>query len=137
MAKKTSKKVYIDSSAFIAFLDRSDTYHPLFCSLFSDPPFLITTSLVISETHAWFLKRYDSHRALQFLNFIEELKPLNILSVGSKELQHSKVFIKKYSDQSLTLVDACGLWLMKAQKITECWSTDRHLSLSGVSLSIY
>ncbi|MBF0491449.1 MAG: type II toxin-antitoxin system VapC family toxin [Deltaproteobacteria bacterium] len=137
MAKKTSQKAYVDSSAFISFLDRSDTYHSLFYSLFSDPVFLITTSLVISETHAWFLKRYDHQRALQFLNFIEDLKPLHILTVGTKELQQAKVFIKKFSDQNLTLVDACGLWVMKSEKNVECWSTDRHLGLTGIPLAIY
>ena len=54
MDKKT--EVYVDTSAFIAFTDGSDTYHPLFYRLFADPPRLVTTSLVISEGHGWFLK---------------------------------------------------------------------------------
>src|SRR5208282_1425127 len=56
MAKKT--ECYVDTSAFIAFLDKSDSFHPLFRRLFSDPPPLITSSLVIAEGHGWFLRRY-------------------------------------------------------------------------------
>ena len=59
-------EVYVDTSALIAFADHSDTYHPLFRRLFSSPPRLITTPLVIAEGHGWFLRRYDRLRALQF-----------------------------------------------------------------------
>jgi predicted nucleic acid-binding protein len=38
---------YVDTSALIAFLDRSDSYHPLFRRLFASPPPLVTSALVI------------------------------------------------------------------------------------------
>lgn len=78
----TKTKSYVDTSAFIAFLDRSDTYHPLFRRLFADPPPLITTPLVIAEGHGWFLKRYDRTRALQFMATVEVLSPLQIIDSG-------------------------------------------------------
>lgn len=84
MAKKT--KIYVDTSAFIAFLDRSDSYHDLFAKLFAEAPNLITSSFVVAEGHGWFLKRYDAYRAFQFLNFSEELSPLSILSIGQFEI---------------------------------------------------
>ena len=71
MASKTES--YVDTSALIAFLDRSDSYHPLFRRLFSSPPQLVTSALVVAEGHGWFLRRYDRERAIQFLNFIEDL----------------------------------------------------------------
>ena len=42
----TRAKAYVDTSALIAFADRSDSYHALFRRLFSDPPPLLTTTLV-------------------------------------------------------------------------------------------
>ena len=134
MAKKTS---YVDTGALIAFLDRSDTYHSLFVQLFSDPPPLITTPLVIAEGHGWFLKRYDSARALQFMSFVEDLKILEILKTGVEMIQQGTHMLRKFSDQNLTLTDACGLWVMKKLKISSCWSTDRHLGLTGIPLVIH
>src|ERR1700720_4350467 len=61
------REAYVDTSAFIAFLDRSDSYHPLFRRLFSEPPPLVTSALVVAEGHGWFLRRYDGNRAIQFL----------------------------------------------------------------------
>jgi predicted nucleic acid-binding protein len=129
-------KAYVDASALIAFVDRSDSYHLLFRRLFSDPPELITTTLVVAEGHGWFLRRYDRIRALQFLSLIEDLKPLGIVAVGPEEWTGGAQVLRKFSDQDLTLTDAVGLYLMKMQGIRSCWSTDFHLGLTGVSLVI-
>jgi hypothetical protein len=44
--------------------------------------------------------------------------------------------VKKYTDQKLTLADAHGLAIMQTRKPGACWSTDRHLGLSGVPLAM-
>jgi predicted nucleic acid-binding protein len=131
MAQRTES--YVDTSAFIAFLDRSDSYHSLFKRLFSGPPTLITSALVIAEGHGWFLRRYDPRRAVSFLNFIQDL-PIRIAGFDEVELEKAKALVKKFADQELTLADAHGLVVMKAQRISSCWSTDRHLGLTGATL---
>jgi predicted nucleic acid-binding protein len=135
MAGKT--EAYVDTSALIAFADRSDTYNPAFRRLFAEPPSLLTTTLVVAEGHAWFLRRYDRTRALQFLAMIEDLTPLAVAPVGSKEQAAATELLRRFSDQDLTMTDAVGLHLMKAQRIRVCWSTDFHLALAGVPLVIH
>lgn len=135
MATKT--EAYVDTSALIAFADRSDTYHPLFHRLFSDPPKLITTTLVVAEGHGWFLRRYDRFRALQFLGIFEAMKSLKVATITRQDQQSAFAILRRYSDQNLTLTDAAGLHLMQAQDIRLCWSTDFHLGLSGVPLVIH
>ena len=134
MAGKT--KAYVDTSALIAFADRSDTYHALFRRLFSEPPALLTTTLVVAEGHAWFLRRYDRTRALQFLSMIEDMRPLEIAAVGATEQVAAGRLLRRFSDQDLTLTDAAGLYLMNRHKVRNCWSTDFHLGLTGVPLVI-
>lgn len=134
MAKRTN--CYVDTSAFIAFLDRSDSFHALFRRLFSVPPPLVTSSLVVAEGHGWFLRRYDQHRAIQFLALIEALPSLTIRGFDSAELTKTGGIVRKFSGQTLTLADAHGLALMRELRIGCCWSTDRHLGLDGVPLVI-
>lgn len=134
MAKKI--EAYVDTSAFMAFLDRSDTYHPLFYRLFSEPPQLVTTPLVIAEGHGWFLRRYDRTRALQFIAMVESMGPLKICPIDSKEQRGSYELLRRFADQNLTLADAMGLHLMNDLNIDHCWSTDFHLGLTGVPLVI-
>src|SRR5205085_8921582 len=101
MAKKT--EAYVDTAALIAFADRSDTYHQLFKNLFSNPPALITSSLVIADGNGWFLKRYDRIKGLQFLNMVEIMKPLKVKAVGQQQQQAAIELLRRFSDQDLTL----------------------------------
>ncbi|MGA3323599.1 MAG: PIN domain-containing protein [Terriglobia bacterium] len=134
MAAKT--EAYVDTSALIAFLDRSDSYHPLFRRLFSSPPPLVASALVIAEGHGWFLRRYDRNRAIQFLNFLGDLPVLALQRFDHEELRKTSRLVKKFDDQSLTLADAHGLVIMNERRISTCWSTDRHLGLTGTKLVI-
>jgi len=131
-----SPEAYVDTSALIAFADRSDSHHPLFRTLFADPPELLTSTLVVAEGHGWFLKRYDRLRALQFLAMIEDMAPLRLLAVGRAEQAGALKLLRRYSDQDLTLVDGVNLHLMRERRIRRCWSTDFHMRLSGVPLVI-
>jgi predicted nucleic acid-binding protein len=127
---------YVDTSAFIAFLDRSDSFHPLFRRLFSSCPPLVTSGLVIAEGHGWFLRRYDEQRASQFLGFIDSLSVLSVKPFGTPELTGLTPVLRRFADQKLTLADAHGLSIMKDLMIASCWSTDRRLGLTGVPLAI-
>lgn len=128
---------YVDTSALIAFADRSDTYNALFRRLFSDPPGLMTTTLVVAEGHAWFLRRYDRHRALQFLAMVAVMKPLRVLGTSAKDQAAATELLRKFSDRDLTMTDAVGLHIMVERKVKSCWSTDFHLGLTGIPLIIH
>ena len=128
---------YVDTSALIAFADRSDSYNALFRRLFSDPPRLVTTTLVVAEGHGWFLRRYDRYRALQFLAMVDVLKPLHVLGTSAKDQSAAADLLRKFSDQDLTVTDAVGLHVMQVKNVECCWSTDFHLGLTGVPLVIH
>jgi predicted nucleic acid-binding protein len=134
--RRSPAEAYLDTSAFIAFLDRSDSYHPTFKRLFASPPALATSALVIAEGHGWFLRRYDRHRAAQFLAFIEALPALTVQACDLTELSKIRRELARFGDQDLTLADAHGLVIMKDRRSAICWSTDRHLGLTGVDLAI-
>lgn len=136
MAART--EAYVDTSAFIAFMDASDTFHALFRRLFADPPaVVVTSSLVIAEGHGWFLRRFDRVRALQFLAMIDDMPFLDVRPVGVPELEGAAAMLRRFADQELTLADAVGLHLLHDEAIDSCWSTDRHLGLTGVPLAIH
>ena len=75
-------------------------------------------------------------RAVQFLNFLDVLPGLTIRAFDSVELVKASQLVKKFADQKLTLADAHGLAVMREQHTSSCWSTDRHLGLTGVRLTI-
>lgn len=76
------------------------------------------------------------YRALEFLAMIESI-PLETLDVGTNSIAAASAILRRFSDQALTLVDALGLHVMAERRIRSCWSTDFHLSLTGVPLFIH
>jgi predicted nucleic acid-binding protein len=126
---------YVDTSAFVAFLDVSDKYHLLFRRLFTQPPKLITSALTIAEGHSWFLRKYNAQRAARFLEFVRKLPGLTIEAFGEVALNEATVVAARFRDQKLSLADAHGLAIMKEHLLKHCWSTDRHLGLTGVALA--
>jgi hypothetical protein len=68
---------------------------------------------------------------------IEEMRPLSMLPVGPKQHLDAAALLRKFSDQDLTLTDAVGLHYMRIRNTKSCWSTDFHLSLTGVPLVIH
>jgi predicted nucleic acid-binding protein len=134
MARKAD--AYVDTSALIAFADRSETHHPLFRRLFAEPPDLLTTTLVIAEGHGWFLRRFDRTRALQFLAMIEAVTPLRVIAVGAEEQAAGVGLLRRFSDQDLTMTDAVGLHISTMHRVGSMWSTDFHMGLTGVPLVI-
>jgi len=132
----TLREAYLDTSAFIAFLDRSDSYHSTFRAAFATPPSLVTSALVIAEAHGWFLRRYDSRRATEFLSFLDALPGIAVVPFDGAELAKQRPVLARFDDQNLTLADAHGLVIMGERKIRSCWSTDRHLALMGAELII-
>jgi hypothetical protein len=90
MAKTTESSA--DTSAFIVFANKSDSQRAPFKRLFSGPPALPTSTIVVAEGHAWPLKRYDRTRALQFLA---------IIPTGQRELDAAIAILRKVPDQDL------------------------------------
>jgi predicted nucleic acid-binding protein len=88
------------------------------------------------EGHAWFLRRYDRHRAAEFLAFIEMLPDLTVQPFDRAELSKARKTLARFKDQTMTLADAHGLVIMQDRRNAICWSTDRHLGLTGVTLAI-
>lgn len=95
---------------------------------------MVTSTLVIAEGHGWFLRRYHPQKAIEFLRFIQALTPLTVIPFLEVDLDSVKALLLKYSDQRLTSADAHGLMVMRNRRIKTCWSTDRHLGLTGVPL---
>jgi len=127
-----SERVFIDSGAFIAFLDRADALHEEARTLFADLPRTWSTSvLVASETYGWFLHRMGEEAARTFRELLGELPRLKLL--GADARHHNAVLEKLDALRGckLTYVDASSLVWLGAKSIRTVWGTDHHLSLEG------
>lgn len=124
--------VFVDTGAFIAFLDRSDSLHEDVATLFAKPPRRWATSLlVIGEAYGWFLHRMGEEAARTFRKLLDELPRLTLVGADAK---HHAAVLRKLDDMrgcKLTYVDASSLVWIAAKRIATVWGTDHHLGLEG------
>jgi predicted nucleic acid-binding protein len=127
--------VFLDSGIFIAFLDRSDRYHPGALRLFADPPRRWYTSLAVaSETYGWFLHRLGEEAARTFRLGLAEFPRLQLLPLTA---QHHAAVVRKLEalrGHRLTYVDASSLVFLGTLRIGVVWGTDRDLALEGARI---
>jgi predicted nucleic acid-binding protein len=124
--------VFLDSGIFIAFLDRSDRFHPAAIELFSRPPRRCHTSLaVVSETYGWFLHRLGEEAARTFRVALGDFSWLTLQPLDAAH--HAAVLqkLERLRGHKLTYVDASSLVFLHRLRIREVWGTDRDLSLEG------
>ena len=130
-----TRQVFIDSGAFIAFLDRSDRLHREVVALFARRPRRWSTSaLVMAETYGWFLHRLGEDAARTFLLLTAELPRLVVQGVDDRHRAAVDRKLETLRGTKLTYVDASSLVWMASKRITTVWGTDHHLSIEGAKV---
>ncbi|MFI5403413.1 MAG: type II toxin-antitoxin system VapC family toxin [Planctomycetota bacterium] len=128
-------RVFIDSGAFIAELDRSDALHEDVHALFAGPtPRWSTSILVVSETYGWLLHRMGEQAARVFRTYLTELRGLDLLPADAKHHMSVAGKLERLRGTKLTYVDASSLVWLKAKGIRTVWGTDHHLGLEGATV---
>ncbi len=127
-------KVFIDTSAYFAFLDRTDTSHTLaqsiFLKLFSDDADLYTTNLVLAETHALLLNRIGRVAALRFLDTFFQ-STMTLIRVTESDETTARQTLHESSDKEYSYTDAVSFAVMDRLHIKEAFTFDHHFAQKG------
>lgn len=128
--------VFIDSGAFIAFLDRSDSLHEQVVALFARRPRRWLTSVpVVAETYGWFLHRLGEDASRSFRLLIEDLPSLRVLGSETGHLAAVHGKLERLRGTKLTWVDASSLVHLERHDIATVWGTDHHLGIEGAKVT--
>lgn len=92
---------------------------------------VVTTNLVVAETHALLLRRGGREPALRFLT--EVWRDPVLVEPSGPELERRALddWLSRYADQAFTLTDAVSFVVMTDRGITEALTLDRHFVTAG------
>lgn len=92
---------------------------------------LVTTNLVVAETHALLMRRAGQGAALTFVR--AAASPPNLVVQSSAEHERAAVeeWLSVYDDQDFSYADAVSFAVMKARGIEEALTLDRHFAVAG------
>ena len=129
----TNNKVFVDTSAFYALMDRSDKNHAeaasLWTSLIENKTSLLTTSYVVIETVALLQNRLGFEAASLWYQDI-----LGIVEVWwIDESLHRSAFELWFglSQRQLSLVDCASFVTMRRYQGAKTFCFDRHFAAQG------
>ncbi len=135
----SADKVFIDTSAWIAFLDASDRAHKGVARFFRDAvgkTALLTTDYVVHETLAYLNCSLKNHGlAAAFYAGCQNTAGLEIVAVPAETTEAAlNEFFFKFTDQSISVVDAVSFYIMKRLGIDRALAVDNHFIMAGFQL---
>jgi predicted nucleic acid-binding protein len=126
--------MFVDSGAWIALLQESDTHHIAALAvrgrLVQQRTRLITTNFVVAETHALLL-RAGYAPAVAFLRKMTAGQMATVIRAETEDEAAAREIIYQYTDKKYSLADAISFAVMARLGITRAWSYDQHFKQCG------
>lgn len=92
---------------------------------------VVTTNLVLAETHALLLRRVHRPGALTFLRSARQSPNVVVTSTTELETRATVDWIVRYDDQDFSFTDAVSFAVMTERGITEALTLDGHFAVAG------
>lgn len=92
---------------------------------------VVTTNLIVAETHALLLRRSSRASALAFVGHVGRPPNLVVYSTPDIDAQAVTDWLDPYDDQDFSLTDAVSFAVMSERGITDALTLDRHFVAAG------
>ena len=131
-------RIFIDTSAFYALLDRDDTHHPrakrAWTELLTAVHTLVTSNYILVETSALLQNRLGKEAIRAFHDDILPL--INIEFVASGTHQSGVAALLSASRRDLSLVDCVSFEVMRISGINTVFAFDKHFKEQGFTIIV-
>lgn len=126
--------LFVDTSAWYPLADRAHRDHAVLAATLRERLHqggrIVTTNVVVAETHALLLRRAGHRAALAFLKAVR--RPPNRIEYITPEREADAVgWIERFADHSFSLADAASFVVMTELRIRESLTLDHHFSVAG------
>jgi uncharacterized protein len=135
VAAADHRRVFVDSSAWLAFFSARDDNHATAVTLLrraiDGRAALVTTSLVLAEVHRLVLHRVGIQAAAAVLASFDGSEHLRLVFPGREHHQAARLWLDKLADQEITYADATSFAVMEAERCPVALSFDRDFVIAG------
>ena len=129
------KELFVDTSAWYPLADRAHGDHDLLAATLRERlrqgARIVTTNVVVAETHALLLRRAGHRAALAFLKAVRRAPNQIEYITPERETDAITRWIERFSDQPFSLADAASFVVMSELGIREALTLDRHFTVAG------
>lgn len=129
------REIFVDTSAWYPIVDRKHADHRHLADLLRDRVeagiTLVTTNLVLAESHALLMRRVGSDVALTFLSGVRAPPNVVVYSTDELETAAETEWLARFADQDFSLADAVSFAVMSRRGIREALTLDGHFNTAG------
>jgi predicted nucleic acid-binding protein len=131
-------RVFVDSSAWIAFFSQRDQNHDAADAFFrravADSVTLLTTNLVIAEIHRLTLFRAGIAAGAAVLARVDGSPRVHTIFATATHHDAAKLWLRKLSDQTITYADAISFAIMESEGCPSAMTFDHDFATAGFQI---
>ena len=128
-------ELFVDTSAWYALAVRRDPDHAALSVALQQQiqrgTAIVTTNLVVAETHALLMRRTTRSTALAFVRHVDRVPNVVVRSTRALEARAVVDWLERYADQDFSFIDAVSFAVMAERAIMEALTLDRHFATAG------
>jgi uncharacterized protein len=133
----TDTRVFVDTGAWFALADQSDSHHTEAAAVYSQllqTGSLLTTNLVIAETYTLIRRALGQGAALRFLENIAASPRIAVVYSDARLESIAEGLLRKYHDQDFSYTDAVSFAAMRECAVSRAFAFDKHFFTAGFAL---
>jgi uncharacterized protein len=128
-------EVFVDTSAWYPLLLRKHPDHERLAghlrALVKGGRRVVTTNLIVAETHALAMRRIGAAATLTFTRTVAEPPNVVVYSTADLEVKAIRSWLEPYGDQDFSFTDAVSFAVMTERRIDEAMTLDHHFEVAG------
>ncbi|MFI5244732.1 MAG: type II toxin-antitoxin system VapC family toxin [Gemmatimonadales bacterium] len=128
-------ELFVDTSAWYPAVVRSQPDHAAVARALRDRvrsgARVVTTNLVVAETHVLLLRRVGWKAAMEFVRGVGETPNLVVNSTRDLERTAVREWLERFDDQTFSFTDAVSFAVMAERGIAEALTLDGHFRAAG------
>ena len=132
------KKIFVDTSGWVALFVDNDQNHKKAASIFEDikssKALIYTSDYIIDETITTILVRGNHRQSVLAGEALFTSKIIKIVHVSNDYLQAAWGLYKKYKDKMFSFTDVTSFAVMKNLDIIKAFAFDREFTQAGIEL---
>lgn len=130
--------LFVDTSAWYPLADVAHHEHAALATALRDRVArgarIVTTNLVLAETHALLLRRGGRESALRLARLIRQPPNSLVCSTAEREEAAFTDWLERFADKDFSFTDAVSFTVMTELGIREALTLDRHFATAGFTM---
>jgi len=135
--ENVAAELFVDTSGWFPLVDPEDRAHAAMAralrAAVKGRRRIVTTNLVVAETHALIMRRIHRSVALAFVREVSLGPNIVVSSSSALETVARSEWLERFDDQDLSFTDAVSFAVMKERGIRDVLALDHHFVVAGFS----